>query len=125
MSLTETELMQTTKIETSVQTYHGIFGHGKPEVPAVLTLSSQGITVHPGLKPDHDFGPNGDRTPDVFLERRPKAWTISISPDSTENFVVVTVFDDGGFAVAAADGGTLHTENPREARPCAALPERQ
>ena len=108
--------MQTTKIQTSVQTYLGAFGHGKPEVPAVLTLNNQGITVYPGAKPEHDFGPDGDKTPDVHLERRPKAWAISVSPDSTDISVVVTVFDDGGLSVTSADGRVIHMGNPVDAQ---------
>ncbi len=114
MSLTGINPMQTTKIQTSVQTYLETFGHGKPAVPAVVTLSSQGITVFPGTKPDHDFGPNGDRTPDVFLERRPKAWEMNISPDSANTSVTVTISDDGGVTVKTADGRIIHMEEPVE-----------
>lgn len=116
MNLTGTEQMQPTKIHTLVQTYLGALGHGEPVIPAILTLEDHGITVYPGQKPDHDFGTDGDITPDVHFERRPNAWAISVSSDSTDISVVVTVFDDGSLTVKAGDGRMVHMGNPVETR---------
>lgn len=117
MSLTGTKRMRMTTIQTSVQTYRETFGHSKPLIPAVVAISSHGITVYPGRTPAHDFQPDGDRTPDVHFERRADAWAISISPDSAEISVFVTVFDDGTVTVKAADGRLINTEKSDETRP--------
>lgn len=118
MNSTEIEAVTTgaaVAIRTALQTYTAMTGHGAPRVPATVKINDQGITLNLGLHDRHDFGTEGDRTPEVHVERRRDEWAISISPDSDDARLIVTVRDDGTIGVKGEDADVARAQSSAHA----------
>jgi hypothetical protein len=87
-------------IQTTCKTYRTRGGHGRPFVPAILGIDEQAMALKLGISSRHDFSPAGDRTAEVYVERRDGEWAICVSPDSDDAAVVVHIRDDGSVMVA-------------------------
>ena len=101
--------MNDSTIGTSLPTYSEDSGHGEPRIPVRIHLN-QGMTVDLGLTEKHDFDPDGDRTPNVYIERREGRWQVNIDPDGLDIVVAVNIMDDGSVQVRDAKGNVVLEE---------------